>query len=480
MSEMKRFGKNLEQGAATDPGLKSPMKPTLTNGLIFSAHCFLVPITVLAGLSQSQALAQSAVQLFRNVEPSVSFIVTDKGGGTGFCVGASGLVATSLHVVQDSKQVSISFSSGRRSDKIELLAVNTDADLALLRAKGMICKPVPLGNSDAVQTGQRIFVIGNPLARQELKASLTDGLISGIRKLENGQKVVQISAPLSPGNSGGPVLTESGTVVGIVAFKLTSGELLNFAIPSNELASLIEGRSDIALHEWGTGDNSLYNSGGKRIAPQALRVFERARRVMGTCSLEDAAWETIQDKSKVKIIERRDFGSLHIYTVTGQDGKDHTVIDGKNRNGRWTKIDGVLVKSTEIKEDDILNNLVDNWYAFCPGMTSLWKDVEVSMVSAEGRETDRIKVKDPFYGSTIFFDFSRDTGFLTRRQYVNKGTGEPILLTDEFSDFRQIETFIVPFVTVQTSIQGTEKRTIRSTFTSFSPNNGYPEYVFDK
>jgi S1-C subfamily serine protease len=66
---------------------------------------------------------------------------------------------------------------------------------------------------------------------EELEVTISTGILSGIRNLGKNTKVLQITAPISPGNSGGPVLSENGKVIGVISFKITKGESLNFAIP---------------------------------------------------------------------------------------------------------------------------------------------------------------------------------------------------------------------------------------------------------
>jgi hypothetical protein len=95
-------------------------------------------------------------------------------------------------------------------------------------------------NSNDLKVGERVTVIGNPLGEEALRSSVTDGVFSGLRDFGWGYKVIQMSAPISHGNSGGPVFSERGKVVGIAFLSRVDGENLNFAVPSNYLSGLLE------------------------------------------------------------------------------------------------------------------------------------------------------------------------------------------------------------------------------------------------
>ena len=92
-----------------------------------------------------------------------------------------------------------------------------------------------LGNSDTVQVGETVYAVGNP---QGLEGTFSQGIVSSIRQV-GSDKVLQITAPISPGSSGGPVLNSKGEVIGVSVATFRGGQNLNFAIPSNYLKVLI-------------------------------------------------------------------------------------------------------------------------------------------------------------------------------------------------------------------------------------------------
>lgn len=109
-------------------------------------------------------------------------------------------------------------------------AVDRRRDIAVIQIPGFKLPTVTLGDSDTLGPGESIVVIGNALG--VLENSVTTGVVSGIREVE-GNKLIQMSAAVSPGNSGGPVVNGKEEVVAITVSKLSSGESLNFAIPIN-------------------------------------------------------------------------------------------------------------------------------------------------------------------------------------------------------------------------------------------------------
>jgi serine protease Do len=195
---------------------------------------------------------RTPAELFKEVSPAVvSISVKQKGGaeggGTGFLIDRDGVIATNHHVVDSAASLRIKFISGAKFTSIELLVDDASLDLALLKidyasadaGSAPDVKPIELGDSEAVQVGERVISIGNPLG---LEHTLTDGLVSARRVLE-GKQWIQMSAPVSPGNSGGPLFNMRGEVIGVTTAQLgvfARGQNLNLAIPVNVLKGLIK------------------------------------------------------------------------------------------------------------------------------------------------------------------------------------------------------------------------------------------------
>ncbi|HMB26290.1 MAG TPA: trypsin-like peptidase domain-containing protein, partial [Patescibacteria group bacterium] len=169
------------------------------------------------------------------------------GGGTGFVVGADGLILTNKHVVADSEaDYSVVFNNG---DKYEarVLARDTVSDIAILKIEAEDLSVLPLGDSDNLKPGQTAVAIGNALS--EYQNTVTRGVISGVNRHitaggQSGSSVIegaiQTDAAINPGNSGGPLLNIDGQVIGINTAVNWQGQSIGFAIPINQAKAAIE------------------------------------------------------------------------------------------------------------------------------------------------------------------------------------------------------------------------------------------------
>jgi S1-C subfamily serine protease len=205
-----------------------------------------------AGPRPKEKEDKTPAQLFQELAPSVVTIFVKKGpregGGTGFVLDDAGTIATNHHVIEGADLVRIKFKSGALFEYVELLADDQGADLALLRidpANPMDggappnALPALLGDSDKIVVGERAISIGNPLGFEH---TLSDGLISA-RRLHEGRQWIQMSVPISPGNSGGPLFNMRGDVIGITTAQFggafAGAQNLNLAVPVNDLKRLI-------------------------------------------------------------------------------------------------------------------------------------------------------------------------------------------------------------------------------------------------
>lgn len=164
------------------------------------------------------------------------------GTGTGFSISSKGLMVTNRHVIQRAKTITVLSDSGGRYEAKGVVAYDRDRDLVVIQLVGKNFPHLKLPNSssDEVRVGEAIAVFGSPLG---LAGTLSDGIVSAIRSdVENNDQVVgliQISAPISPGSSGSPVLRMNGEVIGVATLASQEGsQNLNFAIPTERLSHL--------------------------------------------------------------------------------------------------------------------------------------------------------------------------------------------------------------------------------------------------
>lgn len=158
--------------------------------------------------------------------------------GSGFVVKRNQIV-TNFHVVENAAIVQAKLVGKDTFCNIKsLLAIDRENDLVLLGTDDDFkAEPLDLADSEAVQISDPIYVVGNP--QGFLEGTVSQGIISGVREFRPGNKHIQMTAPISRGSSGGPVLNSDGKVVGISVGSNRDGQLLNFAIPSNCLNTLL-------------------------------------------------------------------------------------------------------------------------------------------------------------------------------------------------------------------------------------------------
>jgi trypsin-like peptidase len=148
--------------------------------------------------------------------------------GSGFLVSSDGKLLTNYHVIAHSKQATVRLANGDAYDTVEVLSVDRRKDIAFLKIQAVDLLYLSLGRSGIVEIGDAIYSVSNPLGA--LQNTLSQGLVSGKRDMD-GYRVLQVSAPISHGSSGGPIFNTAAEVVGIAAFTIESGQNLNFAIP---------------------------------------------------------------------------------------------------------------------------------------------------------------------------------------------------------------------------------------------------------
>lgn len=257
------------------------------NRRIFPRLLLLLIALVTARPSYSQ---ENLPELVKRVKPAIVAIVTYDAGGVALTTGSGfflrpGQVVTNLHVIRGARRCEVKTldGKGRIYQVSGLLDVDEEGDLALLSVEA----PHSRARASQLATllpeeGEKIFVIGNPL---KLEGSVSDGIVSAVRELPNIGKIIQITAPISHGNSGSPVFNLKGQVVGVVTIKVTNGQNINLAIGAARVRQLQAGKrrllAELTMRDKsGDPSESLYKTGLDSLwlgnFDNALGYFENA------------------------------------------------------------------------------------------------------------------------------------------------------------------------------------------------------------
>ncbi len=167
---------------------------------------------------------------------SVVAVMTESSVGSGFIITNEGYIVTNYHVIQGKDNIRV-LTYDKQALQAETIGIDKLRDIALLKIEGDY-DYLSLADSDNLQVGKKVIAIGNPLG---LSFTVTEGIISGIdREGPNGlEEYVQTDVSLNPGNSGGPLISTQGEVVGMNNFKIGDAESLGFALESNSIRNSI-------------------------------------------------------------------------------------------------------------------------------------------------------------------------------------------------------------------------------------------------
>jgi hypothetical protein len=192
----------------------------------------LLAVMLVAAVTAAQAELTPS-QIAKKAFPSTVLIVTqDESGqplsiGSGFFV-EKGVIATNFHVIEGAASAYARLvTESTKHPILGVLGVDQKNDLALLKIDNTTSPPLSLSSGKDYGIGETVYSVGNP---KGLEGTFASGIVSGVRKIK-GSDLIQITAPISPGSSGGPILNKDGLVIGVAVATYKSGQNLNFAVP---------------------------------------------------------------------------------------------------------------------------------------------------------------------------------------------------------------------------------------------------------
>ena len=256
----------------------------------------------------------SPEQVFEKASPAVVYIIVrDKdfkpiGLGSGFFVTANGLVVTNYHVIKGAEFATARLSSGATLFVDGVVATDPSRDLALLKVSGGGFPCLKIAKGALLKVGATVYAIGNP---QGLENTFSGGMVSGHREIKQGLTAIQVTTPISPGSSGGPLLNVSGEVVGVTTGGLTGGQNLNFAAPVSGVSALIRKQGKV---------RTLASAGGGRFDSTETEELDKAWAAMGKKDWGTAAkiLTALREKQKDNPVVWFALGRLH-YELGNQE-----------------------------------------------------------------------------------------------------------------------------------------------------------------
>jgi serine protease Do len=203
-----------------------------------------------------QRSVRDVQSLVAELGEAVAVVKTPRGLGTGWFCSPDGLLVTNHHVVAGERTIRVTVfprrgdSLGRKIyDKVRIVAVNAEMDLALLKIEQELEVDIPqllLGDSRRVRVGDEVFAIGNPLG---LERTTSQGIVSKVGRNIGGRLFLQTTAPIAPGNSGGPLFNDRGQVIGVISRGAVLLDGLGFAIPTVYVKEFLDNIEAFAYDE---------------------------------------------------------------------------------------------------------------------------------------------------------------------------------------------------------------------------------------
>ncbi len=293
-----------------------------------------------------------SMQTFFGVQQGVS-------SGSGIVISDQGHIVTNYHVIESANSITVRFNTG---DEVQATLVGGDqqADIAVLKIEPIdTMKVAVLGDSDAVEVGERAVAIGNPLA-DELFGTVTQGIISGKNrtvKVDNREMtLLQTDAAINPGNSGGALINKYGEVIGINSVKVTansngtSSEGLGFAIPINEAKQIV---NDIITYGYVRGRPLIgitVQAVSKQIAYYNNLPVDHGLYVMGVTEGGAAAEAGIQRGDIILTADGQDVTTqTELNAIRDKHAAGETIELGIDRNGERMSVSVTLGEDSSAK-----------------------------------------------------------------------------------------------------------------------------------
>ena len=237
--------------------------PLLVSGVAYAEH---TNDMLMNGSGAADIHSGVGTKIYKEYADSVVLIITDEGFGSGSVIDNNGTVLTNFHVIEGQDTVGVVFrpSSGQVDKdtpvyKASIIRINEIADLALIKVINFpkVINPIQIASLEDVEIGSEVHAIGHPTGETW---TYTQGIVSQIRSgyewnymdtYKHSATIIQTQTPISPGNSGGPLLNDDGKLIGVNSFISTQGQGINYAVSSKDVMAFLNSDSNrLAEHSY--------------------------------------------------------------------------------------------------------------------------------------------------------------------------------------------------------------------------------------
>lgn len=261
-------------------------------------------IITLLSIGYINAQNKTTAEIFEDAASSVVVVAAqfsskslDGGQGSGVIIDDGMTVITNVHVVGGAIEVVVYLQDGRSIQSNGYLKADIERDLITIKIPKAFngVSPITVSKSKKIKIGTKVVAIGSP---QGLTNTVSEGIISGIREFESGTKVIQTSAPVSPGSSGGGLFNMKGELIGITSFLHKGGQNLNFAYPAEYIFPLLISVSISPFHNLkapksliSTSDQIVYvTRTGKKYHQITCRYLKKSIREISILDARDGGY----------------------------------------------------------------------------------------------------------------------------------------------------------------------------------------------
>lgn len=288
--------------------------------------------TALAVVTSDEAL--NAEQIYEKCSPAVFYIEvyddtdTPTGSGSGFFISSNGTAVTNYHVIEGASSAKITISDTQKTYKVKgVLNYSKAEDWAVIKVDGGNFPYMEIGDASTIIGGTEIFAIGSPLGLQN---TISQGIISNVKRVVGSATYIQITAAISHGSSGGALINKYGQVIGITSASFEGGQSLNLAVPISKIRDY-EGKILKTLRSIGGGSPSTSSGSSSSGTTGSQSDVDNAYNVLYTIATKYAtyndgdfsSWSGTREggREELQIVYSRSYDMLFvIYTFNHDNG----------------------------------------------------------------------------------------------------------------------------------------------------------------